>query len=184
MRWPLEEFTRRHQCAVICLAAFEKSEHPDDWRELMRRFMVRRTRSFVERNYAYTECRSCATVLTATLEKCSQCGRAKAIRDQRFLVLEGGDRFHFPKRQPKTLTFSIRDNDPDDQYALLYSDAVVDKIQHLHLPRYGLANYLKPYPTMTSLGFIMLTGNFHYWTSAYSAHKKLLIVICISFLTV
>ncbi len=38
------EFIRRHQCAVRSLAAFEKSEHPDDWRELMRLYMVRRTR--------------------------------------------------------------------------------------------------------------------------------------------
>ena len=45
-----DEFTRRHQCPLNCLAAFEKSEHPDDWREMMRLFMVRRTRSFVERN--------------------------------------------------------------------------------------------------------------------------------------
>ena len=39
------EFVRRHQCSVRSLAAFEKSEYPDDWRELMRLFMVRRTRS-------------------------------------------------------------------------------------------------------------------------------------------
>ena len=34
------EFIRRHQATVRSLAAFEKSEHPDDWRELMRLFMV------------------------------------------------------------------------------------------------------------------------------------------------
>ena len=66
--------------------------------------------------------------------------------DRRFLILEGGSRFHFPKRQPKTLTFRIRDKDPEDQYARLYSDTVVDTIRLLHLPRYGLANYLKPTP--------------------------------------
>src|SRR5205814_9067193 len=38
----------------------------------------------------------------------------------------------------------IRDNDPDDQYARLYSDRVVDAIRVLHLPRYGLANYVRP----------------------------------------
>lgn len=139
-----DEFTRRHQCAVNCLSAFEKSGHADDWRELMRLFMVRRTRSFVERNYAFTECPKCATVLLPTQEKCPRCERAKAKEDRRFLVLEGGSRFHFPKRQPKTLTFRIRDNDPDDQYARLYSDKVVDTVRVLHLPRYGLANYLKP----------------------------------------
>jgi superfamily II DNA or RNA helicase len=141
-----DEFTRRHQCAVNCLSAFEKSEHADDWRELMRLFMVRRTRTFVERNYAFTECPACATVLLPTLEKCPNCERAKAKEDRRFLILEGGSRFHFPKRQPKTLTFRIRDSDPNDQYARLYSDKVVDTVRMLHLPRYGLANYLKPAP--------------------------------------
>jgi superfamily II DNA or RNA helicase len=139
-----DEFTRRHQCAVNCLSAFEKSEHADDWRELMRLFMVRRTRTFVERNYAFTECPACAAVLLPTQEKCLKCGRAKVKEDRRFLVLEGGSRFHFPKRQPKTLTFRIRDSDPNDQYARLYSDRVVDTVRLLHLPRYGLANYLKP----------------------------------------
>mgnify|MGYP001091935725 CR=1 FL=1 len=137
-----DEFTRRHQCPLNCLSAFEKSEHPDDWREMMRLFMVRRTRSFVERNYAFTECPACQTIVTATQEACSNCARTKANTDRRFLVLEGGARFHFPKRQPKALRFRIRDKHPDDQYAKLYSDIVVDTVRMLHLPRYGLANYL------------------------------------------
>lgn len=141
-----DEFTRRHQCAVNCLSAFEKSGHADDWRELMRLFMVRRTRSFVERNYAFTECAACRAVLLPTQEKCPQCERAKAKEDRRFLILEGGGRFHFPKRQPKTLKFRIRDGDSNDQYARLYSDKVVDTVRKLHLPRYGLGNYLKPTP--------------------------------------
>jgi len=139
-----DEFTRRHQCPLNCLAAFEKSAHPDDWREMMRLFMVRRTRSFVERNYAYTECPACNTIVQATQEACPNCSRAKAKTDRRFLVLEGGSRFHFPKRQPKALHFRIRDHHPDDQYAKLYSNIVVDTVRVLHLPRYGLANYLKP----------------------------------------
>ncbi len=140
----VDEFTRRHQCPVNCISAFEKSNYPDDWRELMRLFMVRRTRSFVERNYALTECPNCSTLLLATQDKCSKCGRGKMVEDRRFLVLEGGSRFHFPKRQPKALTFHIREKNAEDQYARLYSDNVVDTIQQLHLPRYGLANYLKP----------------------------------------
>ncbi|MBM4164901.1 MAG: NgoFVII family restriction endonuclease, partial [Lentisphaerae bacterium] len=139
-----DEFTRRHQCPLNCLAAFEKSAHPDDWREMMRLFMVRRTRSFVERNYALTECPDCHTVLQATHESCPSCSRAKAKPDRRFLVLEGGSRFHFPKRLPKALHFRIRESNPDDQYAKLYSQVVVDTVRMLHLPRYGLANYLKP----------------------------------------
>ncbi|MHB8843308.1 MAG: helicase-related protein [Nitrospirota bacterium] len=139
-----EEFTRRHQCPLNCLAAFEKSEYPDDWREMMRLYMVRRTRSFVERNYAYTECPACHTIVKATQEACPSCSRSKAKIDRRFLVLEGGSRFYFPKREPKALHFRIRDKHPDDQYAKLFSDTVVDTVRMLHLPRYGLANYLRP----------------------------------------
>lgn len=139
-----EEFTRKHQCPLNCLAAFEKSEEADDWRELMRLFMVRRTRSFVEKNYAFTQCPSCDAIVAATETACPKCSRVKAKDDRRFLILEGGKRFHFPKRQPKALKFRIRDKHPDDQYAKLYSDLVVDTVRMLHLPRYGLANYLAP----------------------------------------
>lgn len=138
-----EEFTRRHQCALNGLAAFEKSEYPDDWRELMRLFMVRRTRSFVERNYAFIECPACKTILKATQDICPKCSRSKEKADRRFLVLEGGSRFYFPKRIPKALHFQIREKDQGDQYAALYSKEVVNTVRQLHLPRYGLGNYLK-----------------------------------------
>ena len=49
------EFQRRHQCPVRSLAAFEKSEYADDWRELMRLYLVRRTRTFIKDNYAHTD---------------------------------------------------------------------------------------------------------------------------------
>lgn len=49
------EFIRRYQCSVRSLAAFEKSAQADDWRELMRLYMVRRTRSFIQENYAQTD---------------------------------------------------------------------------------------------------------------------------------
>ncbi len=141
-----DEFTRRHQCPLNCLAAFEKSGHADDWRELMRLFMVCRTRNFVERNYALNECPACQTVVTATQETCPNCGRPKDKSDRRFLFLEGGARFHLLKRRRRALKFRIRDNHPDDQYARLYSDTVVDNIRLLYLPHYGLANYLKATP--------------------------------------
>lgn len=41
------QFIRQHQSAVNTLAAFEKSIYADDWRELMRLYMVRRTRTFI-----------------------------------------------------------------------------------------------------------------------------------------
>src|SRR5258708_26583804 len=46
------KFNSLHQCPVRSLAAFEKSEYPDDWRDLMRLYLVLRTRSFIQENYA------------------------------------------------------------------------------------------------------------------------------------
>src|SRR5262249_29790386 len=100
------EFIRRHQCAVRSLAAFEKSEYTDDRRELMRLYMVRRTRTFIQENYAETD---------------PNTGR-------KFLRLEDGSPSFFPKRLPRTVPFKIKDKDPNDQYARLYSDDVVTAI--------------------------------------------------------
>ena len=49
------EFVRKHQSGARTLAAFEHSEYIDDWRELMRLYLVRRTRSFIMENYAETD---------------------------------------------------------------------------------------------------------------------------------
>ena len=113
------EFLRRHQCSPRTLAAFEKSEHPDDWRDLMRLYLVRRTRSFIQDNYAQTD----------------------DTNGRKFLKYPDGRHSYFPARTPRTIAFPVDDNDPDDQYARLYSDSVVDTINDLSLPRYGLGNY-------------------------------------------
>lgn len=118
------EFIRRHQCPVRSLAAFEKSEYIDDWRELMRLYLVRRTRTFIQENYA-----------TLDPEK----GR-------KYLTFEDGTRSYFPVRVPRTVKFNIDDRNPDDQYAQLYATAVVDSINALKLPRYGLGNYVSSSP--------------------------------------
>ncbi len=118
------EFIRRHQCSVRSLAAFEYSPYADDWRELMRLYMVRRTRSFIIQNYAQTDPAS---------------GR-------KYLPLAGGGRSYFPTRVPKRVPFAIDDADPNDQYARLYADEVVDTINSLRLPRYGLGNYVLAEP--------------------------------------
>ena len=93
----VEEFTKRHQCAVNCLAAFEKSEHADDWRELMRLFMVRRTRSFIQKNYATTDCPKCGTPILARQTNCPTCNEPKPAQGRSFLLLEDGTKFYFPK---------------------------------------------------------------------------------------
>lgn len=118
------EFSRRHQCPLRSLQAFEKSEYADDWRELMRLFMVRRTRTFITDNYATPD---------------PETGR-------KYLRFPDGRREHFPTRHPKTVEFLIDESAPNDQYARLYADQVVDTINALELPRYGLGNYLLERP--------------------------------------
>jgi hypothetical protein len=113
------EFIRRHQASVRSLAAFDKSEHADDWRELMRLYLVRRTRSFIEDNYAATD----------------------PTNGRKYLTFEDGTRSYFPVRIPKTIRFDI-----DEQYARLFTDNVVGAINGLELPRYGLGNYVAPAP--------------------------------------
>ena len=117
-------FIRKHQCSPHSLAAFDHSTHPDDWRELMRLYLVRRTRTFIQTNYATHD----------------------PDKKRYYLTLENGDRSYFPIREPKTVKFVIRDGDPTDQYARLFSNDVVDLINHLRLPRYGMANYVAPNP--------------------------------------
>ena len=112
-------FIQKHQAPLRSLAAFEQSEHADDWRELMRLYLVRRTRSFIQRNYARTD---------------PDDGR-------RYLTFEDGRRSYFPVRVPRTAPFEI-----DHQYARLFADDVVADINALELPRYGLGNYVSPSP--------------------------------------
>ena len=118
-------FVRKHQCSVRSLAAFEYSTSPDDWRELMRLFMVRRTRTFIQQNYAQLD---------------PTTGRA-------YLTFPNGARSYFPIREPRTVKFVIDDGDANDQYARLYSDRMVGAIERLRLPRYGLGSYVLPKPT-------------------------------------
>jgi superfamily II DNA or RNA helicase len=113
------EFIRRHQASVRSMSAFDKSTYADDWRELMRLYLVRRTRSFIQANYASTD----------------------PANGRKYLTFADGTRSYFPVRIPKTIRFDI-----DDQYAQLFADDVVDIINALDLPRYGLGNYVAPSP--------------------------------------
>jgi superfamily II DNA or RNA helicase len=117
-------FNSRFQAPVRSLTAFEQSEFADDWRELMRLFLIRRTRSFIQENYA----------------------QADPITKRKFLVFNDGRRSYFPARLPRTVKFLIDDERTGDPYALLYADDVVETINSLNLPRYGLANYIAKYP--------------------------------------
>ncbi len=84
----------------------------------MRLFLVRRTRSFIKNTYAHYD----------------------PIQQAHYLELRA-NRFYFPKRIPRVISFHLGSDDP---YARLFSEEVVDLIGGLHLPRYGLENYLIP----------------------------------------
>lgn len=103
------------------LGAFEQSEHPDDWRDVMRLYLVRRTRSFIIRNYAEIDERNGLP----------------------FLTLHSGERMYFPIRKPVSVKFRSDPNDASDPCARLMRDEVVHIINGLHLPRYGRSNYKK-----------------------------------------
>jgi superfamily II DNA or RNA helicase len=113
------KFNSIYQCPVRSLTAFEKSPYADDWRDLMRHYLVRRTRSFIQEYYARTD---------------STTGR-------KYLTFNDGQRSYFPVRVPRTVKFVVSDELADDPYAFLYSKSVVSAINALHLPRYGMASY-------------------------------------------
>ncbi|ABL01261.1 helicase-related protein [Pelobacter propionicus] len=114
------QFMAKHQCHARSIAAFEKSDSPDDWRELMRLYLVRRTRSFIKEHYAKTD----------------------PEKKRKYLEFADGSRSYFPDRIPKAVIYHFDPKDKNDQYARLYSNDVVDIIDDLDLPRYGLANYI------------------------------------------
>ena len=128
------EFIRRHQCPVRSLAAFEKSEDADDWRDLMRLYLVRRTRGFVMQHYAREDERG------------------------QYLQFADGGKSYFPKRIPRNLKFRIDDADPGDPYARFYSNPVLAAVNGLSLPRYGLGNYLKAGLTPTPQQVRLIDG--------------------------
>ncbi len=100
------------------LTAMRRSEEVEDWQRLLSHFLIRRTRSFIEENYAETDAE----------------GRT-------FLTL-GRDQGHFylPRRRPRKLEWKTA---PDDPAAELEGDAVLDEIGALSLPRYQLQNFLR-----------------------------------------
>lgn len=112
------EFSKRHaEDFIRSIKAFERSTESDDWRELMRLFLVRRTRTFIKENYALTD---------------SSNGR-------KYLQFPNGKKSYFPDRLPKAIKFPTI---PCDQFSRLYSQEMVDLMGALKLPRYGLSQYI------------------------------------------
>jgi superfamily II DNA or RNA helicase len=117
------QFRRRHSTSPVrSLLAFEQSPEPEDWQQLMSRYMVRRTRSFIKNTYARQD------------------------GERYYLEFADGQRSYFPVRRPRTVRFVIGEPQTDP-YARLYADRVVDIINALNLPRYGLGLYIAPLPS-------------------------------------
>lgn len=117
---PTDFFSRYPEVFIRGIKAFERSDFADDWRELLRFYMVRRTRSFIKINYTEVD---------------PENGR-------RFLRFPNGEPFYFPDRIPKKVEYEFDPTDNLDQYARLYSPKVADVISELALPRYGLKKYI------------------------------------------
>ncbi|MDM8515591.1 helicase-related protein [Desulfobacterales bacterium HSG16] len=125
------QFSAQYQINANTIGAFEKSNFSDDWNELMRLFLVRRTRSFIKNNYTKTDERGRDYLLFPN----EQNGANET-------------RQYFPKRIPKRVDFSFKRKDKNDQYARLYSKKVIKLIDRMRFPRYGLGqdNYIKDKP--------------------------------------
>lgn len=121
------QFSAQHtETFIRSIKAFEKSHYADDWRELMRLYLVRRTRSFIKDNYAELD----------------------PERNRKYLTFSDGTRSYFPDRLPRKVEFDFDPDNPKDQYAKLYTQNIVNIINGLDLPRYGLGNHINPNPTL------------------------------------
>ena len=118
------EFDIKHTTFQRSIRAFEYSHYSDDWQELMRLYLVRRTRSFIKDNYAEND----------------------PANNRKFLTFSDGSRSYFPDRIPKKVEYAFDPTDPKDQYAKLYSPNIVDIINQLNVPRYGLGNFIEQMP--------------------------------------
>ena len=111
------EFQRQHSdIHMRSIKAFEKSPYADDWNELMKLFLVRRTRTFIKENYAKVD---------------DETGR-------KYLQFNDGSKSYFPERLPRAVKFKTEQG---DQYSRLYSEEMIALMEELKLPRYGLIHF-------------------------------------------
>ena len=109
----LTEEGDRFEGLTSSLKAFENSTYPEDWQQLMSQFLVRRTRSFIKKNYG-----------------------SQDNQGRYYINAQEGERKFFPNRIPKTVKYDI-----DEQYQRLFSEGVVNMINDLNLSRYDLNKY-------------------------------------------
>jgi superfamily II DNA or RNA helicase len=111
------KFNEKHEDFIRSIKAFERSECQEDWQELMKLFLVRRTRTFIKENYAKTD----------------------PNNGRKYLEFKDGHKSYFPDRIPKAIKFKTV---AGDQYSRLYSESMIAMMESLELPRYGLIQYL------------------------------------------
>jgi len=100
---------------ISSLAAFKRSEEAEDWKRLMSDHLIRRTRSFIQKNYALHE------------------------NDKEYLQFSNGEKFFFPKRIAIPLGTEESLENPGNKMA---SEETLSVIDSLKLPRYSLARYV------------------------------------------
>lgn len=116
-----DEFIHSHpETFIRSIKAFERGMLAEDFRELMRQFMVRRTRGFIKEKHALTDTAS---------------GR-------KYLERKDGTKDFFPDRLPIRVLYDYDPTDASDQYARLYSEDVATAIGGLYLARYGLGKFV------------------------------------------
>jgi len=117
------EFLRRCDDRPYSLKAFELSDYSQDWQRLLSNYMIRRTRSFIEKNYALAD------------EDSS--GKATG---KRYFKFSGDDRKHYlPTRQPEPTPVELLAGDPT---GAMQADQTIDEIESLNLPRFGWSKYV------------------------------------------
>lgn len=118
---PEVQFVNDVQVSPRSILAFEKSEYAEDWQDLLRYYMVRRTRSFIKTNYA----------------------KLDDTNNRKYLQFFDGTKSYFPERVAKSVKFNVNSKNKKDQYAMLYKQDIVDTINDLEIPRYCLAQKLQ-----------------------------------------
>lgn len=121
-------FAERHEDFIRSIKAFERSDCPEDWQELMKLFLVRRTRTFIKENYAKTD----------------------PTNGRKYLKFKDGTKSYFPDRIPKAIKFKTVTG---DQYSRLYSEEMIGMMESLRLPRYGLTHYIDEKKAETAAPF-------------------------------
>lgn len=112
------DFERACKGSTSTLAAFKRSDYLEDWQTLMSHYLIRRTRRFVEENYAMSD-----------------------SERRRYLIFGDGTVFYFPKRVPVPVEREMAGNDPARP---MVSDDTLNAIRDLKLPRSTMGTHLNP----------------------------------------